>query len=218
MPGSATPTNPCVQHSAQLPTPDSGLQISDFSQAERELEISIVCIGRRDTGGCCTTTQIFLSSLKLNPCFGHLGFRVNLMGYFSSGTSVHLSSARSFLLGWEEDSAPVEERRFKGMKSPQPTPALAFYFKGRGQEGVAFEHNSRAQFGAWTVRELSQALVLPALSHVPSPQQGLISPWGLSAHKHITAGTEVAKLWDVLDTNEERSFLLIPLLSSVTKG
>lgn len=134
--GSACPALPHQQtHSAQLPVPDSGLQSSDFSQAEMELEIRMRSyFEKRDTGRCYTTTEIFLSSLKLNPCFGLLGCRVNLMGSFSSGwTSIHLSSARSFLLGWEEYSASLEERKFKLTKSPQQTPVLDFYFKGRGQ-------------------------------------------------------------------------------------
>lgn len=127
---------------AQLPTPGSGLQRRNLSSAEMELEIRVRWYtGKGDTRGCNIPTQIFLSSLKLNPWFGHPGCSVNLMGYFrsgttahlSSGTTAHLSSARSFLLGWEGDSAPLEERRFKVMKSPQPTPVLYFFFKGRGQ-------------------------------------------------------------------------------------
>lgn len=77
--------------------------------------------------------------------------------------------------------------------------------------------STRARFGAWAVWELSQAPLESASNHVPGPQQVLISSW-ISACKHVTAGTGVAKRWDILNTKERREFLLIFLLSIITKG
>lgn len=67
------------------------------------------------------------------PRFGHVACGVNRSG---SGTSIHLSYVRSFLLGWEKYGAPLDEREFKLMKSPQPTPRLWFLlFQGERAVG-----------------------------------------------------------------------------------
>lgn len=83
------------------------------------------------------------------------------------------------------------------MKSPQLTPTLISTFSRGESSDVVYlnstEDSTRARFGARAVRELSQTPLQPAPKCVPCPQQVLISPRGLSACKHITAGTGVAK-------------------------
>jgi len=62
---------------------------------------------------------------KVPPCFGHLGCRVNQTGSFSSGTSNQLA-CQVISLGWEKHGGPLDERKFKLMKCPQPTPRFWF--------------------------------------------------------------------------------------------
>lgn len=66
----------------------------------------------------------FSEQFKAPPCFYHIGCGMNRMGSFSSGTSIYLSYVRSFLLRWEKYGVPLDERKFKLMKCPQPTPGL----------------------------------------------------------------------------------------------
>lgn len=83
-----------------------------------------------------TTPQRFLLAVKTPPHFGNLCSKVNQTAIFSSGTKINFSYVTSFLLGWENYGDPLDEKKFKLMKSPQATPRLQFLlFQGEREEG-----------------------------------------------------------------------------------
>ena len=97
------------------------------------------------------------------------------MGSFSSGTSIHLSYVMSFLLGWEKYGAPLDERKFKLMKCPQPTPRLWFLlFQGERAVGCLIWTQQQTQPGLGLGHKLWESLARlpysqpPAVSPVPS--------------------------------------------------